>query len=346
MVDVGVTRIERRGRLSGTELDAVTRLVDGATEHDGVRPLSEHVTLHLRYGGDEPARNLLAYDDGGRLVGYAHLDVTDPVEGPSAELTVAPDARGRGHGRSLVEALVADSPDGRLRLWAHGEHPAAAALARSMGFTGERRLLQLRRSLYAPVPEATLPAGIAVRTFEVGADEAAWVEVNNRAFAEHPEQGGWTLDDIRTREREPWFDPAGFFLAERREDGAGGAQAEGPGYRATTRLVGFHWTKVHGATRGGLGGAAPESDGAGAGGAHEHEPIGEVYVVGVDPAEQGGGLGRALTVVGLRHLRARGLAQAMLYVDESNAGAVHVYESLGFTRWDADVRFARHPTMA
>ncbi len=309
----------------------VTRLVEAVTEHDGVRPLSEHVMLHLRYGGDEPARNLLAHDENGATVGYAHLDVTDSVEGPSAELAIAPDARGRGHGRRLVEALLADSPDGRMRLWSHGELPAAAALARSMGFSGERRLFQLRRSLYASLPAVGLPDGIAVRTFRVGHDEGAWVDVNNRAFAEHPDQGSATLADIRVREREPWFDAAGFFLAER-------------GSPDDPRLVGFHWTKVHGAAHGRRGEAEPQAQSAGANGPHEHEPIGEVYVLGVDPDEQGAGLGRALTVVGLRHLRARGLGQAMLYVDESNAGAVRVYESLGFTYWDSDTLFVRRPS--
>ena len=133
-----------------------------------------------------------------------------------------------------------------------------------------------------------------------------WLAANAEAFAHHPEQGSLTQRDLDDRKAEPWFDPAGFFLAFRGEE-----------------LVGFHWTKIHGD------------------GEHAHEPLGEVYVVGVDPSEQGTGLGRALTLEGLRHLRARGLAQAMLYVDEANTPAIRLYESLGFTRWDTDVMYRR-----
>lgn len=294
------------GKLSGEQVVQITRLVDAATETDGVRPLNEHVMLHLRYGGEEAARNLLLYV-GDALAGYAHLDPTDPVEGPSAELVIAVDHRGLGYGRVLTGELLARSPDGRLRLWAHGNHPAASRLATAMGFERIRSLWQMRRSLYAPLPDPELPGDLHVRTFQPGRDEEAWVALNARAFADHPEQGGWTVNDLHKREREPWFDPAGFFLAVR----------EG-------QLLGFHWTKVHGGDGG---------DG------HGHEPMGEVYVVGVDPQLRGEGVGRALTLVGLGHLRAQGLAQAMLYVDGSNHAAIRLYESLGFTHWDTDVMF-------
>jgi mycothiol synthase len=303
--------IEMRPRLSPDEVRDVIRLVDEVTDNDAVRPLSEHVMLHLRYGGDDRARNFLLRV-GGEVVGYAHLDTTDAVQGASAELAVSPKHRGLGFGRQLVEALVGETTDRtRLRLWAHGTGSGAADLARAMGFKRERVLWQMRRSLFAPVPEPQWPAGVTVRTFVVGADEQAWLDVNNHAFADHPDQGVWTLDDLRMREREPWFDAAGFFLAE--EDG---------------RLVGFHWTKVHGA----------QHD-ARHGGEHAHDPIGEVYVVGVDPSMQGKGLGPALTLRGLQHLRARGLPQCMLYVDESNTNAIRTYERLGFSKWDVDVCF-------
>jgi mycothiol synthase len=302
-------QITHEARLTEAETDAVRSLVAAAADADGVTPLSEHVMLHLRYGGDERVHHLLARS-GDDLVGYAHLDVTDEVAGASAELVVHPEKRGQGVGRRLVDALLEITPDQRLRLWAHGGHPGAAALAQRVGFERARALWQMRRSLLAPIPSADLPAGMSMRTFRVGADEEAWTALNNRAFDGHPEQSGWGVEEVRVREREPWFDPEGFFLAER--DG---------------ELVGFHWTKVHGGTEDGDG--------------HGHEPIGEVYVVGVDPSTQGTGLGRALTVAGLRHLRGRGLTQAMLYVDESNGSAIRLYESLGFAHWDTDVSYAR-----
>jgi mycothiol synthase len=152
---------------------------------------------------------------------------------------------------------------------------------------------------------------VDVRTFHPGEDDQAWLDLNAAAFAHHPEQGRWTTEDLQRRMEEPWFDPAGFFLAERSDP---------------PRLVGFHWTKVH----------SGEVDRAEQG----HPPIGEVYVVGVDAAERGNGLGRALTIVGLRHLQSLGLRDVMLYVDADNAPAVRLYENLGFTRYDTDVMFS------
>ena len=316
---------ELHGRLGPRDVAAVHALVERATAADGTPPLSEHVLLHLPRGGDAEVRNLLVRE-GDEVVAYAHLDVTDAVEGSSAELVVAPAARGRGLGRALVEALLDHTPDGRLRLWAHGDSVPAAALAASLGFTRTRVLLQMRRPLSTPLPEVVLPDGIALRTFRPGEDEQAWTEINNRAFADHPDQGGWDVDEVRLREQEPWFDPRGFFLAERVVDGR-------------PRLVGFHWTKVHG----GHGGddphehehAHPEHE------HHDHPPIGEVYIVGVDPDEQGRGLGPALTLAGLHSLRERGLADVLLYVDESNTAAVKTYERLGFSRHATDVMYRR-----
>lgn len=310
------THVEVHGRLGDDQVAAVLALVEAAAEADGVRPINEHVTLHLRYGGDPGAKAVLIYVDKAagterELAGFAHLDPIDPVEGPSGELVIHPAFRRRGLGRSLLEAVLAES-GGRLRVWAHGDHPGASRLAASLGLTRARSLWRMRRSLSAPLPPVTLPEGVRLRTFEPGRDEEAWLALNATVFAAHPEQGSWTLADLKRREQEPWFDPAGFFLAVRHGS---------PDRRE--RLVGFHWTKVHDET----------ADG--------QERIGEVYVVGVAPDERGSGLGRALTLAGLEHLRSLGLAQAMLYVDEENTPAIRLYRSLGFTRWDTDVMYRR-----
>jgi mycothiol synthase len=309
-----VSEIGVAERLTAAEVAEVLRLVRLSTEEDGVGPLSEHVMLHLRYGGDRQALNLLILRDG-EIAGYAHLDPTDPVEGPSGELVVHPAHRRNHLGLELVHALAAQTDGRQLRLWAHGDLPAASRLAAAAGFERVRALWQMRRSLQARLDRPQLADGVTIRTFVVGKDEDNWTSLNARAFAHHPEQGSWTRADLDLREHEPWFDPDGFFIAER----AG-------------RAVGFHWTKIHGQDR-------TEAH-------HAHEAIGEVYVVGVDPAERGSGLGRALTLVGLRYLRSRGLFQVMLYVDESNTAAIGLYESLGFTHWDTDVMFANRAATA
>jgi mycothiol synthase len=282
-------------RLSASEADQVLALASEAERSDGVFPLSEDVVLRVRRGGG-PARHLLAGDADGALAGYAFVD-----DG-AGELFVGPAARRRGHGTELLAA----AGDGPLRFWAHGDEPGARAFAEKNGFTRARVLWQMRRPLDTPLPDAPLPAGVTIRHFRPGADEQAWLGVNARAFAHHPEQGRWTLDDLRLREQEPWFDPAGFLLAVDIED----------------TLLGFHWTKVHPAAGG--------------------EPVlGEIYVLGVDPGGHRRGLGAALTVEGLRHLAASGLTTAMLYVDESNNAAVALYRRFGFEIFKADINYQR-----
>ncbi len=299
--------------LDSAELAGVITLIEHVTSTDGLHPLSEHVYLHLRHGGDDGGRHVLVRDESATIIGYAHLDSTDAVEGPSAELAVDPIARREGVGRLLITTLLELTEGHDLRLWAHGEQAAAARLARSMGFEHSRVLWQMRRSLFAPLSAPTLPAGCTIRAFVPGVDDEAWLRVNSRAFAHLPDQGGWTLEDLHRRMAEPWFSADGFLIAEM--EGA---------------VVGFHWTKVHGRKNSG---------------GHDHDAIGEVYVVGVDPDHAGHGLGRALTLAGLHHLRGLGLSQAMLYVDASNTSAIRLYEGLGFSRWDTDVLY-RHRTVA
>ncbi|HEX2300184.1 MAG TPA: mycothiol synthase [Pseudonocardiaceae bacterium] len=198
-------------------------------------------------------------------------------------------------------SALLDRISGPLWIWAHGEHPAALRLAERAGLDRRRELLQLRRPLRDPIPPRALPEGLALRSFVPGQDEPAVVRVNNRAFAWHPEQGRWAADELVLRETQPWFDPKGFLLAVDAQDA----------------LHGFHWTKVH-------------PDG-----------LGEVYVIGGDPDAQGTGLGGALIVAGLEHLRDRGVPEVMLYVESDNAVALQTYRRLGFRRHHTDVEFLR-----
>ncbi|MFV0135077.1 mycothiol synthase [Streptomyces sp. HMX87] len=294
-----IRSIETYAELTAEQTEAVLALLAEAARYDGQQAVSEQGRLQLRGGAREGVAHLLLSTDGGELVGYAQLEDTDLVEPPAAELVVHPSHRGQGHGRALGSALLAASGK-RLRVWAHGGHSAARHLAQVLGLTLFRELRQMRRPLAGfELPDPVLPDGVTVRTFAPGQDDAAWLAVNAAAFAHHPEQGSLTQRDLDDRKAEPWFDPAGFFLAERAGE-----------------LIGFHWTKVH----------------AG-------EGLGEVYVLGIRPDVQGGGLGKSLTTIGLRHLAGQGLPTAMLYVDADNKAAVSVYERLGFTTHETDLMY-------
>jgi mycothiol synthase len=302
-------------RLSSSEAADVLALAAAASQADGVYPLSEDAVLRVRHAGPgvasgDAARVHLLSEFDGELAGYAYLDRSDP-EGPSGELVVHPRHRLRGHGTALLAAAAQAAPtvpagSGGQRFWAHGDEPGARAFAERNGFYRARVLWQMRRSLAADLPAAPLPAGVTLRHFRPGADDEVWLGVNARAFAHHPEQGRWTESDLRLRIDEPWFDPAGFLLAVDIED----------------TLLGYHWTKVHPA----------EGD---------NPAIGEIYVLGVDPGGHRRGLGVALSVAGLDYLKGLGLAEAMLYVDESNTAAVALYRRLGFEIWSTDVMYAR-----
>ena len=253
-----------------------------ARDVDGVDPLNE--ASHLALDAGHVGRVHMAVKEGTTVVAAAFADGLAPVE-----IVVDPDHRRRGHGTSLLTQLLAA---GESQFWAHGDLPAAQALAATKHLEPARTLLVLRLEMDAPPEPERVPDGVAIRAFEPD-DVDAIVAVN----ASHPEQGAMDRADFDQRASSDWFDPAGLFVAER----------EG-------HVVGFHWTKV------------------------EHG-IGEVYVVGVDPSEQGSGLGTALTARGLRHLHESGLRTVDLYVEGDNDPALAVYRRLGFTEHARDVLY-------
>jgi len=292
-----VARLEVKRQMGRADIDAVTELLDVARAVDGHPPLDEHQWLALVNGGRHDFAGLVAWEPGhGHPVGYAQ--VTREAPGTHAatwalEFVVDPHHRrpDMGIARTLLGAamgLVSEAGGGHVHLWVPKPTEASDELAAAVGLRRGRELHQLRR----PLPLSEQPT-IDVRPFVPGQDEAAWLQGNNRAFDWHPEQGNWDLETIRSREEQPWFDPAGFLLHER--DG---------------KLAGFCWTKVH-----------PDHD----------PPLGELYVIAIDPGFQGLGLGRALAVAGLDHLARQGLGTAMLYVDDDNPAALRLYDRLGFT---------------
>jgi mycothiol synthase len=281
-------------QFSPEDVASIRALADETEAKTGTNPFGEVTWTGLDGRGTLGDRGiLLPAPRDGEVAAYVHLAHHQPDEW-SAEFAVRPDSDD-ALGGLLAEAIavVGREGGGHLTLWLHGEQ--AAEEPGAAGFVPERELLEMRVPL--PLPAGPKwPDGITVRNFVVGQDEDAWLAVNNRSFAGHPEQGGWALDTLRQREQSGWFEPEGFLLAF---DDQG--------------LAGFCWTKVHAAD-------PPK----------EPDALGEIYVIGADPLRQGIGLGRALTVGGLASLAERGITMGMLFVDGANDAAVGLYRSLGF----------------
>ncbi|MEA3055994.1 MAG: mycothiol synthase [Actinomycetota bacterium] len=287
-------RLEIKRSLDDHDRAAVEHLLRVAERADGHPPVDEHRWLDMAEGGRAAYAGLVAWEPGhDHPVAYAQVS---RGRAASWALDLAIDPHHRYDARAIAPellhaalALIADEGGGHVHLWVHQPTATHDEVADAVGLVRGRDLLQLRVPL--PLTEAT--PDIALRPFRPGVDEDAWLDVNNRAFDWHPEQGRWTRTDVEAREQEPWFDPEGFLLHE--VDGT---------------LAGFCWTKVH---------------------AEHDPPLGEIYVIAVDPDVAGRGLGRALTVAGLDHLARRGLEWGMLYVDAENVPARRLYEKLGFT---------------
>ncbi|QJU52501.1 mycothiol synthase [Herbiconiux sp. KACC 21604] len=281
------------------------RLAARAALVDGQHPFNDQALVDAGKG----TRSLLLAERGGTVVGAAIVGQGE------LEFTIDPEWREEGLGRQLLEIVLANSAgsggagvsassDGeQLLAWAHGDHPASRRLAATHRFVAVRTLLQLRRELPdGPVGGTPLPDGFRLMPFRGGRDVDDWVRLNARVFAEHPEQGGQTAEDLGFRMSEAWFEPDDFLLLR---DSAGA-------------LVGYNWLKVEPGDR-----------------------VGEIYVIGVDDAHAGQGLGRYLMGQGLARLVERGLEQASLYVDGENTRAVALYRSLGFTDHTIDIQY-RH----
>ena len=278
----------------------VRRIAEDATAEDGRPALNEASMLALRNHGLDTGILLTAGFEREEPLGFAYLHGLSGPGHPELDLVVAPAARGRGVGTALAQAMLEVLDGIPFTAWAHGNHPAAAALAARTGLRLVRELWLMRRPAAVPIPAAPVPEGYTIRSFRSGQDETGVLAANAAAFADHPEQGELDRRGLAERMAEEWFDAAGLLVGER-----GG------------RIVGLHWTKVHPADV-------------------VRPAYGEVYVIGVAPSAQGTGLGRALLVAGLEHLRSLELDEVVLYVEAGNLVAVRLYRSYGFTHADAD----------
>jgi mycothiol synthase len=293
-----------REHLTDADKRRIRDIVSAAASIDGVAPVGDQV---LRELSQDRTRHLLAVDDGvddGAVSGYLNLMPAGDDDSPAmAEVVVHPNARRRGFGATMIRTALREAGPG-ARIWAHGNLEPARATASALGLVVVRELLQMKRPLTG-LPPAAVVEGVRITTYSGPQEDAELLRVNNAAFSWHPEQGGWTAADLAERRSEPWFDPAGLFLAYDENTG---------------ELLGFHWTKEHSAT------------------------LGEVYVVAVDPGAQGRGLGAALTLVGMEHLAARLSAAGpesavMLYVESDNPAAVKTYRGLGFEVFNIDAAY-------
>lgn len=286
--------LDIKRQMQPDDIAIVSELLRDAERADGHRPLSDHLWLDLVDGGREGFAAFVAWEPGHpHPVAYAQISRGN--DSFSVELVIHPHHRYEMHliGPELMRAAldeVAAHGGGHVHWWVFEPTIAHEELAAAFGLSAGRTLHQMRRSL--PLSSNDAAHAVPVRAFRPGVDDSAWLDVNNRAFAGHPEQGHWDTATLKARMTQPWFEPEGFVVHD--IDG---------------RLAGFCWTKVH----------------------RDTTPVlGEIYVIAVDPDFAGAGLGRAMVVSGLMNLAERGIGTAMLYVDAANTPAMTMYENLGF----------------
>ncbi|MGC2939254.1 MULTISPECIES: mycothiol synthase [unclassified Brevibacterium] len=318
-------RIHASGAIASTPIDTLTedelRFLDDVAAADGAPEISGGL-MAIAAGEDtaheaQTASSVWRIYAGDTTADDSPADTADTADGEligfgiralqgdrhAAEFLIAPDHRGQGLGEQLLTTILDEEPEAWC--WSHGDHPAAAHLAQKYGLGRDRVLYQMRTDTGLSLdglPQSISPERVEIRSFAPG-DEDGWLAVNNAAFDWHPEQGGQTRADIDAVVTAADFDPDTFIIAAREGE-----------------IIGFHQTKI------------TDTDGQGR--------LGEVYVVGVDPRIHAKGVGKALTIEGMRRMVAVGADVIELYVESDNAPALGLYERLGFHVAVAHVAYA------
>jgi mycothiol synthase len=288
-----------------SSMDEVSTLINDTWRADGVRPLNDHLWLDLREGGRTGFAGVIVRDsDHNHILGYCQISKGN--ESWSLDLIVHPHHRydSMEIAPDVITAaldIVASEGGGHVHWWVFEPNNIHRQLAHKAGLASGRQLVQMRRSLPISDVQLSIITDFTTSPFRIGVDEDAWLSVNNAAFGGHPEQGGWTRDVIASRQTEEWFNANGFLMHWDNET-----------------LAAFCWTKVH-----------PDAE----------PPMGEIYVIAVDPTYLGTGLGKRMTIAGLAYLSQNNVPLAMLYVDADNAPAMSVYTSLGFTPHHRELAF-------
>ena len=294
--------VQHIATLQKDQRQQVLDLIQRSAIFDNSPPIAEHILLHLRHGGDKSDSHLVV-EVHSKVIGYAHLDQTDLVAGPSVELVVDPDYRSFGIGKQLLSKAV-EICGQNLRLWVHGENEAAAAPANSFSFEKIRTVLQMQKHLTSIEKLPKLDPKITIRSFLPGLDSNDWLSLNNKVFKDHPEQSDWQLHDLNQRLSEEWFDEKGFFIAS-----------------LNNQMIGSTWTKIYDNHFNSFVVLSKYTS---------QPTTGEIYVTCVDQKYHGKGIGKFLTICAMNHIYSKGSKICTLYVDESNSIALSLYESLGF----------------
>ena len=283
--------------LRPTDITELQRFITTLEHELGYRPLSDEAWAELGHGTAGDMATVVIRSDSGAIVASAHASTGTPIAEAGGSAwnveTVTADADPATTARHIAQLLAATISTVLER---GGAELTWTVLAPTLVHDAVAPMFALTPARRIHQMRRSLPTGlsfdVATRAFDPGRDLAAWVRVNNRAFSWNPEQGHWTEANVLARMDEPWFDPNGFLIHERDGD-----------------IAGFCWTKIH---------------------AGSEPALGEIYIIAVDPAHHGLGLGRALTLAGLDSLARRGIAVGMLFVDADNVAAVRLYDALGF----------------
>ncbi len=246
----------------------------------------------------------------GVLVGELVVEKDPRQDHAWGDMVIHPDWRDTGLAETFYQMMERDARArgaNELRLGPSQQHTWLIDFLKQRGYQPERYFWEMRLPAEMTVEQPQLPAGFTVRTFVRGQDEPAFMQARNGSFAEHYASIERNLDEIIAITNMATFDPASLFLA----------------FADNGDVAGLCWTAIN-----------PDENAA------RGEQVGWVHTLGVVPAYQRHGLGRALLLIGVQHLR-QFVPIVELGVEGLNEKALPLYEGVGFFRYQGRVNMIR-----